>query len=326
MRINFKNLDEPWSNIAAVSKRDVIRTVTDSLIRQKVQLEDLTALFFLRPEPNSNTYLLILGQLTNEKIFEIGICLRIRSDFVETVGKEPLMLLQQLSANFGITQRIGDKESKFFLRETIETSIGAKSFEIKTLLIPPNTDVATLQYYKYQKEIGLAVCALAIALDINKYKAWLNKETEITISPKNYDIFISYKRNTAKDLALNLKKCLTQEGYSTFLDLTDIPKEFEGNQKWSKVRDEAIKNSKRFVLLITIKMETSQEVPKELTLARAVPNMKFIYLRHNTLNPHVVLKTSYGEVIDLSEGNQEEFSNEDDLVRKVLHILQESTK
>ena len=159
-----------------------------------------------------------------------------------------------------------------------------------------------------------------------KYNAWLNQKTDVVIGIKNYDIFISYKRNTAKDLALNLKKCLTQEGYSTFLDLTDIPKEFEGSQKWSEVRDEAIKNSKRFVLLITIKIETSQEVPKELTLARAVPNMKFIYLRHNTLNPHVVLKTGNGEVIDLSEGNQEEFSNEDDLVRKVLHILQESAK
>ena len=108
--------------------------------------------------------------------------------------------------------------------------------------------------------------------------------------------------------------------------MTDIPKEFEGTEKWFEVRNEAIKNSKRFLLIITIKIETSKEVPNELILARAVPNMKFMYLRHETLEPKVTLKTSDGKDIDLSEGNQEIFSNEDDLVRKVLLILKDNTK
>ena len=75
---------------------------------------------------------------------------------------------------------------------------------------------------------------------------------------------------------------------------------------------------------MTIKIDSSQEVIRELTLARTIPNMKFIYMRHAALKPEIMLKNSNNDLIYLSEGNQESFNNEDDLVRKVLQILQES--
>jgi hypothetical protein len=324
LKINFDNLDNSSLNINKLSKKDVIRTVTDPLIHQKVQLKDLTVLFYLRQEPNSSAYLLIFGQLTQKKIFEIGCCLRLRSDFVNSIGKEPLLLLQQLAENFGLEQRIGEKQSKFFLRETIQVPIGATHFTINEFTVTSETDVVFIRYTRYLKEVGIVDCALVITLDYRKYNAWLNKEAAISINSKKYDVFISYKRNTAQDFASNLKKCLTEEGYTTFLDLTDIPKEFEGTQKWLTVRDEAVKNSKRFLLIITIKIETSKEVPIELELARTVPDIKFMYFRHDTLKPEVLLETNEGAVINLGEGNQVAFSNENDLVRKVLQILQES--
>ena len=217
MKINFDILDNHALNIAKLSKKDVIRTVTDPLIQQKVQLKDLTTLFFLRLEPNLNTYLLIFGQLTDAKIFKIGCCLRLRSDFVESVGKEPLLLLQQLAENFGLDQKIGNKESKFFLRETIEVPIGATHFILDEFTVPEETDVAFIRFIRYQKEIGLVDCALVLTLNYRKYNAWLNKETTISINSRKYDVFISYKRNTAKDFASHLKNCLTEEGYTTFI-------------------------------------------------------------------------------------------------------------
>ena len=234
------------------------------------------------------------------------------------------MLLQQLATNFGVPQRIGDSEGKFFLRQSFKVPIGTKNFAVETIKLPAHSEVIGSMYIRHDKETGIVNCTIAFTIELKSYLAWLNKETSVNISPKKYDLFISYKRNTARDFAVHLKQCLTEEGYVAFLDLTDIPKEFAGTEKWFTERDEAIKNSKRFLLIMTIKVDSSEQVVKELTLARTIDNMKFIYMRHDALKPQIILKTSNNDIIDLSEGNQETFINEFDLVRKVFQILQES--
>jgi len=73
----------------------------------------------------------------------------------------------------------------------------------------------------------------------------LQGQKAIKVGATTYEVFISYKRDFAEDFALHLKSCLTEQGFPAFLDLTDIPKEFEGSEKWFNIRNEAIRNSKR---------------------------------------------------------------------------------
>jgi hypothetical protein len=181
--------------------------------------------------------------------------------------------------------------------------------------------IISSMYVKFQKEF--AECTIVFSIELDSYLDWLKGKQKVQLFPIVYDVFISYKRKTAEDFAIHLKECLTEEGYRAFLDLRDIQKEFLSTSKALDERDEAIKNSRRFLLIMTIGIESSQEVAKELLLARDVPNMKFIYLRHEDLQPKISI--SYGgKIIDLGEGNQEKFSTKEELARKVLRILKSS--
>lgn len=62
--------------------------------------------------------------------------------------------------------------------------------------------------------------------------SWIKGKEKMWISAKTYDLFISYKRDFAEDFASHLKSCLSKEGFRVFLDLIDIPKEFDGTAKW----------------------------------------------------------------------------------------------
>lgn len=325
MRIEFsKAFEEVSEKELHITKKDVIRTVTNPLRKQTVEMDGLKILLFLQKESKTNTYLLVMGQCKGDTLFVPDDCFRLLPELITKVGnEEPIVLLQQLAFNFGVPMKIGSRVEKFFLREFISVPKDAKSSDVIEMKIPARSDVIGSLFLRHIKEVGIVECAIVFNIELKSYLTWLDSKTNVTISPQKYDVFISYKRNTAKDFALFLKQCLTEEGYIAFLDLKDIPKEFDGSEKWFDKRDEAIRNSKRFLHLITIKVESSQEVAKELKLARTIPNMKFMFLRHDVLKPQISFKFD-DETIDLSECNQEAFSTEDDLARKVLQILQNS--
>lgn len=326
MRIEFsKSFEDVSEKELHITKKDVIRTITNPLKKQTVEMDGLKILLFLQKESKTNTYLLVMGQCKGDTLSVPGNCFRLLPELIKKVGnEEPIVLLQQLASNFGVPIKIGSRVEKFFLREFISVPKDAKSSDVIEMEIPAGVTIASL-FLRHRKEVGIVECAIAFNIQLKSYLTWLNNKTSVTISARKYDVFISYKRNTAKDFALFLKQCLTEEGYIAFLDLKDIPKEFDGSEKWFDKIDEAIRNSKRFLLIITIRVESSQEVAKELELARTIPNLKFMFLRHDVLKPQISFKFD-DETIDLSECNQEAFSTEVDLARKVLQILQDSTK
>ena len=321
MRIMFPEyIEDKNRNVANIAEAEIVRTVNSPLQKQRLQFDDLTILLFLSQDSISRKFLLILGDYSDNE-YHVKQCLRLRPELIEkAANNEPLVLLRQLTDNFGLNLRFGQKKAKFFFRDTIRIT-NSKQTHFSVYRQEKTFFYAGAYFKEFS---GFIKVAIAFSLNLNSYKNWLKEERDVEITPKVYDVFISYKRNTAKDYALHLKQCLTEEGYVAFLDLKDIRKEFLGTTKWFDERDQAIRNSKRFLLIITIRVDSSKEVAKELTLARSVPNMKFIYFRHDVLEPQIILKTDNNEIIDLSEGNQEMFCNEDDLARKVFQILQES--
>lgn len=136
---------------------------------------------------------------------------------------------------------------------------------------------------------------------------------------KGYELFIAYRRDTGLDFAKHLKNGLEREQMSAFLDVIDIPKEIKGKQTWIKTRNEAIKKSKRFLLIMTHGIETSRELKKEIQIARD-NNKPFLVYRHHILNPQIVIVLER-EKIEIGEFQQISFESKEDLLRKVLKAL-----
>lgn len=322
MRIVFEySFSDVSEKELQISRKDVIRTVTNPLRKQRILFDDYQEiLLFLQKEERSESYLLIMGHRKDNAFHVGGTCFRIPTSLLkQAMTDEPISLLQQLALNFGVSIRVGQRTGRFFFREKIPVTKDTKSLDLMQLSPPRASALIASLYYRLIPE-GYAEIAVVFSIALKPYLSWLRKEIVVQISSKTYDVLISYKRNTAKDYALHLKTSLTDEGFRAFVDL-DIPKELEGTERWFDIRDAAILNSRRFLLIITAGIETSREISKELSLARTIPKMKFIYLRHEDLKPKMTIIGTNGETIRLSDGNQISFGTAEDLARKVLGIL-----
>jgi hypothetical protein len=312
-----------------ITRKDVIRAVTNPLKKQSVDIGGLNVLFFLQKDRKSNTYMIVLGQKKENTLTVNRGCFRILPELASKIGSnEPIDLLQQLANSFGLPITVNNQTVKFLFRESFIGPPNAKIAPFGKIPVKPGDHIFGSPFFKstlINKTTALFQFAIVFFLELNSYLGWLNGKENLQTSPQAYDLFIAYKHSTGKTPAKRLKESLTEEGYRVFLDKPSIPEEFEIDDKWFAVRDEAIKNSRRFLLVLTIAIQSSDEVAKEYYLARQVPKMKFIYARHDMLKPDIQLSYA-NEVFDLADGNQLEFDTDDDLTRKVLKILMDDER
>ncbi len=135
-----------------------------------------------------------------------------------------------------------------------------------------------------------------------------------------FDIFLCHKKSSGKDFADHLKSGLEELGYHIFLDSKDIPKMTDGVEEWIQIRDQALSESKVFILLITPGFNLSAEVLKEIRLAREFGGKKFLYFRHRDLGRKIVLDLE-GKKVDLGRQEQVSFENKEELLRLAHGIL-----
>ena len=137
---------------------------------------------------------------------------------------------------------------------------------------------------------------------------------------KPYDVFICHKKSSGKDFADHLKVGLEELGYHAFLDSKDIPKVTDGKEEWVEIRDQALRESKTFILIMTPGFGLSQEVKNELTLAREVGNKHFLYFRHRDLGRKIIVDLE-NEKVDLGRQEQVSFETKEELLRLAHGIL-----
>jgi hypothetical protein len=137
---------------------------------------------------------------------------------------------------------------------------------------------------------------------------------------KPFDIFICHKKSSGKDFAEHLKAGLEELGFHSFLDSKDIPKMVDGKEEWIEIRDNALKESKTFILIITPGFDLSQEVRNELKLARELGNKQFIYFRHRDLGRKIIVDLAT-ERVDLGRQEQVSFETKEELLRLAHSIL-----
>jgi hypothetical protein len=136
---------------------------------------------------------------------------------------------------------------------------------------------------------------------------------------KPFEVFICHKKSSGKDFADHLKAGLEELGYHSFLDSKDIPKIVDGQEEWMAVRDQALRDCKTFILIITPGFDLSQEVRNELKLARGM-GKKFIYFRHRDLGRRIVVDLD-AEKVDLGRQEQVSFETKEELLRLAHGIL-----
>jgi hypothetical protein len=137
---------------------------------------------------------------------------------------------------------------------------------------------------------------------------------------KPFEIFICHKKSSGKDFADHLKAGLEELGYHAFLDSKDIPKMTDGKEEWIDIRNQALRESNTFILIITPGFDLSQEVKNELKLARATGNKKFLYFRHRDLGRKIIVDLE-NEKVDLGRQEQVSFESKEELLRLAHGIL-----
>lgn len=137
------------------------------------------------------------------------------------------------------------------------------------------------------------------------------------VNSKKYDLFISYYSGTGIDFAKYLKAKLKDFGISAFLDKEDIPKSVKfDSDEWRKIIDEAILNSHKFLLLMTLGFNLRNEVLRELKLA--IDNhIERIHFKHVSLKDKDLIVKIGEEILDLSKFQYTDFDDEPDLLRKL---------
>jgi len=135
-----------------------------------------------------------------------------------------------------------------------------------------------------------------------------------------FNVFICHKKSSGKDYAEHLKAGLEELGYHAFLDSKDIPKLVDGREEWIDERDQALRESEIFILIITPGFDRSQEVKNEIRLARKQKDKHFIYFRHRDLDRKIIVDLD-NEVVDLGRQEQVSFETKEELLRLAQGIL-----
>lgn len=141
---------------------------------------------------------------------------------------------------------------------------------------------------------------------------------------KPFEVFLCYKKSSGKDYADHLKTGLEEVGLHTFEDCKDIPLTVTTEEGWAKVRDQALTESKYFVLVMTPGFDLSSEVVKELAMARKQPDKAFVFFRHRSMGRRIVVDLGGGEVLDITQLEQVSFESKEELLRLAINILKKS--
>ena len=155
----------------------------------------------------------------------------------------------------------------------------------------------------------------------------INTLTEVSSTPstitaglKPFQVFLCYKKSSAKDFADHLKAGLEELGLHTFIDSKDIPRIVEGQEEWTRYRDKALDESKFFVLIMTPGFNLSSEVVKEIDMARKQVNKTFIFFRHRNMGRKIVVNFA-NDSLDIGKLEQVSFESQEELLRLAVNLL-----
>jgi hypothetical protein len=137
---------------------------------------------------------------------------------------------------------------------------------------------------------------------------------------KPFEVFLCYKKSSGKDYADHLKVGLEEVGLHTFEDCKDIPLTVTTEEGWARIRDQALSESKYFVLIMTQGFDLSSEVVKEIRMAKKQANKSFIFFRQRSMGRKIIVNLG-DEILDIGQLEQVSFESKEELLRLAITIL-----
>lgn len=134
--------------------------------------------------------------------------------------------------------------------------------------------------------------------------------------------FIAYDDSTGLDFAEHLKQALEKRNIASFVAKKDLLPYVRGGRRWREITDDVIETCNTFILILSTDMLT-EEVAREVRLAidrsRASPTFSIVVCHLRDMPRTEKQLMSAG--IDLKEYQQCDFTTKEDLVRKVILLL-----
>ncbi|MEM0489351.1 MAG: hypothetical protein QW707_09180 [Candidatus Bathyarchaeia archaeon] len=172
LEVVFSELYDKEAKELQVSREETLAALTNPDKTEEILYEDLIIRLFLKREHERNSYLLILAQLKNEKLF-LYLPLRIMPDLFPSIHLlEPLMILELFAQRFGLVMNIGDYFGRFIYIEDIPLQNDMPEFRV---LNPDNHPFLQSFFVKILPTTDGKVAKVALAFCIDKaaYKMWL---------------------------------------------------------------------------------------------------------------------------------------------------------
>lgn len=145
-------------------------------------------------------------------------------------------------------------------------------------------------------------------------------EAPFISEPKKF--FISFKEDSGRDFAVHLYKSLIKKGVDVFISCHSL--EFDASRgPWRDQIDNALDQTKVFILIVTHTATTSAEIVRELEQAITNDAEKYYFIIEDLSENqhHTTFRLSNGNIFKIKDFQTKTFRNENDLVRKVCSTI-----
>jgi hypothetical protein len=170
-------------NCFGIREADVQDVLAAPDAQQWYQTDDLRLGFYTkrRQRSGSEAYLLVCTRKTTENQV-IDLAFWIFPDLTAGLNVlEPLVLLQQFVARFGLTLRVGNQLNKFIFRETITIPGPVEASQVVEIIDPEHHNFVQSIFVKVTEDGDThhIHCALAYCIDTDVYTRWLLRSQAI---------------------------------------------------------------------------------------------------------------------------------------------------
>jgi hypothetical protein len=160
--------------------RDIVR---DAIARpdkeQKLASQGLTLILYSKKIRGVEDYVVVSAHAQGQDLM-VDLAFRMKKELIEEAKTTlPFSLLQALAIQFGLSIKIGDRESKFVYNEIIPTVSGDVKNVVRINNPSGKSLISCIWIRMLHNNMGfLAQCALVFCIDLQAYTLWLERKDE----------------------------------------------------------------------------------------------------------------------------------------------------
>jgi len=167
-----------------IRRADLERTLEEPDFVQKLEFGGLGINLYIKTEHASKPPLTFIVTESMKEGSESTIDMVFKT-YLEPLGVDkntkPFDILKILAEKFGLLFSIGNKQAKFYSKQTISLPPGARGAQIIQFLERPKSMMSCFHFRVQDKALfNVVEVAFAFAIKTEEYKAWLAKQASLS--------------------------------------------------------------------------------------------------------------------------------------------------